>query len=227
MATQLLRELSFDWVLSHLECEVVATASAQELGGAFLPELLRSLHWAKLQHTIRDRQQLQQFLHRMSRIEQAKQALTRLLTHRSAAAPNPTIASDIAPDSSTHLLLKPHQVLDTSRTRESTFYALAEPSDLAIFLYQDEQLRYVNPATEDVSGYTREELLTMDIWDLIDPTTLPRLCRLRQQQKLVFLHHELELVTKDGEERCLDIVATSIGFEGRPAMLGTALDAAG
>jgi PAS domain S-box-containing protein len=117
------------------------------------------------------------------------------------------------------------QVEATLRESEAKFRAVAETAASAIFIYQDEQLCYVNPATEQLTGYTQAELQTIKLWDLVDPDLLTYVNRLEiQLGKPVFLRHALEMMTKLGESRCLEVIATWAEFKGRPALIGTAFD---
>ena len=52
---------------------------------------------------------------------------------------------------------------------EANFRTIAEAIACAIFISQGEQLNYVNHAAETITGYAREELLSMDFWDLVHP----------------------------------------------------------
>ncbi|MBD1869809.1 PAS domain S-box protein [Leptolyngbya sp. FACHB-671] len=117
------------------------------------------------------------------------------------------------------------QIEATLQESEAKFRAVAETATSAIFIYQDEQFCYVNPATEQLTGYTQAELHTMKLWDLVDPDLLAYANRLEiQLGKPIFLRHELEMMTKVGEIRCLEIIATWAEFNSRPALIGTAFD---
>lgn len=108
---------------------------------------------------------------------------------------------------------------------EAKFRAVAGTAESAVFVYQDEQLCYVNPATEQMTGYTQAELYTMDLWDLVDPDLLSHANNLETQwRKPVFLSHQLDIVTKSGKTLCLEIIAAWAKLNGRPALIGTACD---
>ncbi|MFN7086835.1 MAG: PAS domain S-box protein, partial [Burkholderiales bacterium] len=49
------------------------------------------------------------------------------------------------------------------------FERLAETAAIAIVVYQDERFVFVNRAAEQISGYTRDELLGMRFWDVVHP----------------------------------------------------------
>lgn len=53
--------------------------------------------------------------------------------------------------------------------RERNFRMLTETIATAIFLHRGGRLCFVNPKAIDYSGYTRKELLTMDLWQLVAP----------------------------------------------------------
>ena len=113
------------------------------------------------------------------------------------------------------------------RESEARFRSLAESTATAIFVYSGEKFMYVNHATEQLSGYTAEELLAMHFWDLVHPDfrELVRQRGLaRQRGEPVPPRYEFKIVRKDGEERWIDFTAGRIEWQGKPAAIGTAFD---
>lgn len=110
---------------------------------------------------------------------------------------------------------------------EAKFRTLAEMATVGIFIYQDGNLCYVNPATQQITGYSQAELMALDPWILLPPEQQPG-ARARglalERGEAVPTHYELQILTKHGAERWIDFTARLIEFEGRPALLGTALD---
>ncbi len=109
---------------------------------------------------------------------------------------------------------------------ESKFRAVAETAAFAIFIHDGNRLVYVNQATEQISGYSREELLTMDPFELVSPSYRQAL-RERVQARQIGLEvaaQEFSIVRKNGEVGWLDATANQIQFEGRSARLVTAVD---
>ena len=113
------------------------------------------------------------------------------------------------------------------RTSEEKFRAVAETSPAAIFLYQGEKFLYVNPSSERLTGYTQDELLTMNFWDWIHPdfAELVRTRGLaRQQGAPVTPEYEFRYITKAGEDRWGILSAKCIEFAGKPTGIAAFVD---
>jgi PAS domain S-box-containing protein len=113
------------------------------------------------------------------------------------------------------------------RESETKFRTLAESISAGAFIFLGTKMRYVNSAAERISGYARQELLAMDFWEVVHPESqalVKERGMARQRGEPVPNRYEVKLLTKQGEERWVDFTATLIEFEGKPAVLGTALD---
>jgi PAS domain S-box-containing protein len=126
------------------------------------------------------------------------------------------------------LLAEQRRVEASLREGERKFRMLAETAAAAIFIYQGTSFRYFNTTTEKMTGYTRDELLGMNIWDLVHPSyrhmVNDRGILLIRKSANHATRYELKIVTKTGEERWVDFTTGSIEFDGQPAALGTAYD---
>jgi diguanylate cyclase (GGDEF)-like protein/PAS domain S-box-containing protein len=113
------------------------------------------------------------------------------------------------------------------RESENKFRTMAETVAAAVFIFQGTKMRYVNSAAEEITGYARNELLTLDFWDVID-SEYQELTRerglARQRGEQVPRAYEVKIRTKDGQEKWVDFTAGTVDFEGAPAVLGTAFD---
>jgi len=99
---------------------------------------------------------------------------------------------------------------------ETSFRTLVETIASAIFMSCGGRLHYVNHAAEAITGYSREELSLMNFWDLVSPA-----CR----EPVAFpSRSEVRILTKNHEERWLEITATAIDFGAEPATLISAFD---
>jgi len=110
---------------------------------------------------------------------------------------------------------------------ESKFRALAETLPTAIFIIHGTQCIYINPYAKMYSGYSEEELFSMNFWDIVHPDyqSYVKLRGLeRQQGKEVPERYEFKITTKTGEEKWVDFSARLIEFQGNSVILGSATD---
>ncbi len=110
---------------------------------------------------------------------------------------------------------------------ETKFRILADTVAAAAFILQGSRMLYVNPAAERMTGYTKQELLSMDFWEVVHPDHRDAVKQgglARQRDGRMDEPFEIKLVSKDGEVIWVDLTGGLIEFEGRPAILGTAFD---
>lgn len=107
---------------------------------------------------------------------------------------------------------------------EMNYRALAEAIACGIFIHQGGQLHYVNYVAESMTGYAREELLSMEFWDLIHPDHRALMINRGGARQGVAEHQAFKILTKNGGERWLDISTAMIEFDGMPASLVSAFD---
>ena len=124
--------------------------------------------------------------------------------------------------------LTAHKLADDAlRESESKFRLVAETAPCAIWILEGQRLVYVNKHAEVLSGYTRDELFTMDPWKLVDPE-IREMNYQRSQARLRGENPEpryhFKIYTKSGEVRWLDFTGARTQYEGRPAILATAFD---
>ncbi len=106
---------------------------------------------------------------------------------------------------------------------ETKFRTLAEMATAGIFIFRGEQVRYVNPAAERITGYSHEELLQMNFRHLLHPDfQVERPAH--GNGELPQARHELRILAKDGLAKWIDFTTSPIDYQGEAAVLGTALD---
>lgn len=113
------------------------------------------------------------------------------------------------------------------RASETRLRILAETTSAAIFIIQDDQIRYANSAARFVTGYSPDELLKMKFWELAHPAyqeSLRRRGLIRQWIEGVPTRFELKIINRAAEERWVDITAGEMDYDGRPASVITAFD---
>ncbi|MHB8845545.1 MAG: hybrid sensor histidine kinase/response regulator [Nitrospirota bacterium] len=107
---------------------------------------------------------------------------------------------------------------------EGKFRALAETIPAAIFIHQGGSLLYANPAGVQLTGFSREELLTMEFWRLVHPEHR-EMIRTRAAQRLTGgslpTQYEFKIVARGGDERWVIMSAGIMEFQGKPSVIGT------
>ncbi len=107
---------------------------------------------------------------------------------------------------------------------EADFRTVAEAIACAIFISQGERLHYVNHAAETITGYAREELLSMNFWDLVHPDCRELALNRGGARQGDARQYEVKILTKNGDERWLDISTAMIEFDGALSILASAFD---
>lgn len=123
-------------------------------------------------------------------------------------------------------LLRQSKAKRDAEASEAFFRALIDESPMAMIIFQDLKVEYVNPAMERLSGYSQKELLSREIWQLIHPDSLSGINSenwflLRKNSGMNF---EFRLQNKYNLEVWVDFSARLIDFFGKPAFLATATD---
>ncbi|NMB77764.1 MAG: PAS domain S-box protein [Methanomicrobiales archaeon] len=131
------------------------------------------------------------------------------------------------------LTQKINQIVTRRRSEEALFESeeryrkVVEQSHDGIFIFQGADLVFFNDRVTEMSGYSREELGSMDIWSIIHTEDLADLRKAERDQK----HgrpapktYEVRIITKTGETRYLEIAIASLTFRGTDSILGSARD---
>lgn len=153
-------------------------------------------------------------------------ALTQQLANQAAVA----IKNARLYDRATKEIAQRRKVEQELRDSETKFRTLAETTAAIIFIYQQSRNCYVNPATVAITGYTEAELLAMDFWEVLHPD-FHELVKAHGSARLrgeaVPQQYEIKILTKNHEERWLEVNLGLIKFEGEVAAIGTAFDITG
>ncbi|HYX68281.1 MAG TPA: PAS domain S-box protein [Terriglobales bacterium] len=111
---------------------------------------------------------------------------------------------------------------------EDRFRAVADNIASAIFIHNGQRMLYVNPACEEISGYSRQELIEkVSFWEMVHPdfrSMVQERSRARLEGRGAPLHYEFKMIARDGRERWLDFTGSRVQFEGQTAILSTAVD---
>jgi PAS domain S-box-containing protein len=113
------------------------------------------------------------------------------------------------------------------RESEEKFHSLADVAPFSIFIHDGRKFLYVNQTTSDVTGYSREELLSMELWDIVHPDSVAFLrerFRERKEGKPVAPRFEAKINTKDGGQRWIYFSGSELTYEGKHAVISGAID---
>jgi two-component system, sensor histidine kinase PdtaS len=105
---------------------------------------------------------------------------------------------------------------------EEKFRNLAESTPFAILIYQNNYWVYTNPAGEQISGFTEEELYQQKFWEIVHPDYRPLIKKRgskRQAGQKTSNAYEFIIRRKDGSDRWVYLNGSSITYNGKPAGL--------
>ena len=108
------------------------------------------------------------------------------------------------------------------RESEAKYSALVENSRDGIVMLQDGVMKFVNTASLEIVGYTPEELPGIDFLKMVTPEDREMVMKRyadRMAGKEVPSIYEIALIRKDGITVPVEVNATFINYEGRPADL--------
>jgi PAS domain S-box-containing protein len=128
----------------------------------------------------------------------------------------------------THIIESARDVTEQKRMEkallksEEKYRLLVNYAGDSIFIVQDETLKFSNPKTQEITGYSAEELAKIPLVNLIHPEDRDRVfegykTRLNGEKYPDAL--SFRIITKTGHEVWTQLNTTSITWEGRPATL--------
>ena len=108
------------------------------------------------------------------------------------------------------------------RQSEEKYRLLIENATDAIFIAQDKVLRFANPKTEEITGYSVEELAKIPFVDIVHPEdrdmVLERHVKRLRGEEIPSIY-SFRILNRSGEELSAELNAVLINWEGRPATL--------
>jgi two-component system sensor histidine kinase/response regulator len=116
---------------------------------------------------------------------------------------------------------------ETLRVSEHRFRTMADTMPAMVAIFQGTGHAYVNPTSQAIMGYSREELFNLSFIDYVHPDFRQKVMErsvARQRGEKVESRYEIRLVAKDGRNLWVDFSATPIEYDGKPAILGIAID---
>jgi len=115
----------------------------------------------------------------------------------------------------------------TERKRAEALYkSMTDHSLAAVYIIQDGKFLFINTSAIAYAGYTAEEFIGQDSLLIVHPEDKEMV----KKKGLVMLRgkettpYEFRMVTKQGEVRWIMQIVAPIQYEGKPAILGNAID---
>ncbi|MCI4624571.1 MAG: PAS domain S-box protein [Candidatus Magnetoovum sp. WYHC-5] len=124
--------------------------------------------------------------------------------------------------------LSERKTIETAlKESEEMFRTLAEGSLAGVILYH-ETFVYVNPATENITGYSAEELLKMSPWEILHKDFRQKSKEIDIKRiegaRLPYLYNNAKIVRKNGEEKWVQMFTNTVEHKGKYLGLGTIID---
>ncbi|MEC1524814.1 EAL domain-containing protein [Neobacillus niacini] len=110
---------------------------------------------------------------------------------------------------------------------EAKYRSLIENSLVGVYIMQDGKLVYVNPGLCEMSGYTCEELIGLNVADFIYPEDLPLINEnilKRFNNETGAIKYEYRAIRKDQSVITFELYGSKIVYHGRDAIIGTVID---
>lgn len=114
----------------------------------------------------------------------------------------------------------------TGASGEELFRILANSSQVGFYIMQDGCFKFFNSHFRDYTGYTEEEMLSMNPASFILPEDRRRTAKnaVMMLKERRFSPYEFRIVTKDGRIKWIMETLMLIKFKGRQAILGNSMD---
>lgn len=109
------------------------------------------------------------------------------------------------------------------RESEAKFRSVTDLAACAIWILQDQRIVYLNQSVLNITGYSRQELQSMDAQELVHPDFRETL-RSRVGSGRPLVNFQYKIRNKAAEERWLELSDNVITYDGRPAILCSAFD---
>ena len=109
---------------------------------------------------------------------------------------------------------------------EQLFRSLTEKSFAAAFIVQNGKFRYINTSAIAYADYTAEELVGKDSGIIVHPDDKEMVKKKAREmlQGIDYAPYEFRMVTKQGAIRYVIQIVSPIQYNGKPAILGNAID---
>ena len=126
-----------------------------------------------------------------------------------------------------HNILRVRGMGKSLNSEREIYKSILEKSHDSIIIFDDGKLLFVNEEVSHLTGYSKEELLTMNAWNVVHPKDLPRLMKYHKKRKngaMAPKEYTAVIIRKDGEERLCHFNTKTIYLNGEAVMLASLRD---
>ncbi len=110
---------------------------------------------------------------------------------------------------------------------EEKLRTVLDTAAAAIFIFQGNEVKYVNTTSCVITGFSESELVGRNFWEIVHPK-FQELVRerglARQNNQEIAARYDVKILKKDGQERWLDVFFDKLEYEGAPAIIGAGVD---
>jgi PAS domain S-box-containing protein len=110
---------------------------------------------------------------------------------------------------------------------EEKYRTLTERVHDGIYIYQRDAFVYVNNRVSEITGYTKEELYTLNFWKIVHPEDrhqVLEIAKKRDSGRTAPQTYEVRIITKPGTIKTLELAVSDISYHGEYAALCAARD---
>ncbi|MFC1476061.1 PAS domain S-box protein [Candidatus Zixiibacteriota bacterium] len=114
------------------------------------------------------------------------------------------------------------------RESEENYRSVTESSLNGIFIYRDDRFIYCNARLEEILGLHRDMIIGQPVWKYAHPDDLDmikdRAKRRQRGEADLPTHYSFRVLNSAGETRWLEMIVTTMDYQGRKAILGNVVD---
>lgn len=110
------------------------------------------------------------------------------------------------------------------RDSEEKFRVLTETAACGICIIQEDSICYANSEAERITGYSKEGLSKIKIWELVHPDHRGFLQRVASENKNILSGREIKILSKDGQEKWVILSYGAVVIQSKQVILGTFCD---
>jgi PAS domain S-box-containing protein len=116
---------------------------------------------------------------------------------------------------------------NTLEESEEQLRMVFENANEVIIVAQDEKIKYCNPQIKELTGYSLDEIYTMNFIDLIHPDDLEMVMQVYQSRlsgEKTKNRYSARTITKDDQEKFILVSSNLVNWDGEPATLAMITD---